>query len=146
MVRRFAVACAVTSLTFAGLVAVSGPALASAYSCPSQYSCTWHDAGYVTAGTSSDYFAVFTYDRNFSGNVYRYTGYSADESASSMFDRGTGAYSSITYFKDPSCTGASFTKNAGDADSNFGNGTPFGFFNDQVSSAAFDGDITICHG
>lgn len=132
--------------TTALVVAVASPAVAadpSTTACPSTYACIWEDSNYKTNGDTQDDIRLKMYIPILA--QYYYGGWrpnnagttiNGHDSASSVFNNG--AVETAYFFKNENHGGVYFTKHTGGVDSDLGNGSPAGDFNDSLDSIYFD--------
>jgi hypothetical protein len=120
-----------------GSVGLAGAASAAAGDCPSAYACTWRDANYVTGTSGAAHVKFHSCHHDFRLSTYAGTSINANDSASSVSNRGT--QSSATFYVDNLYTGTSFTlaKGTGDGNLSDASGNAPGGFNDRLSSAKF---------
>lgn len=118
-------------------VGFAGTASAAAGDCPSTYACIWRDANYVTNGSGVKHVKFFACHHDFRVSSYAGTTINANDSASSVSNRGTQA--SATFYVDNLYKGTSFTlaKGTGDGNLSDSSGHAPGGFNDKLSSGKF---------
>ncbi len=124
-------------IALVGSVGLAGAASAAAGDCPSTYACIWRDANYVTGTSGTAHVKFHSCHHDFRLSNYAGTTINANDSASSVSNRGT--VSSASFYLDTLYAGPSFTlaKGTGDGNLSDSSGNAPGGFNDKLSSAKF---------
>jgi hypothetical protein len=123
------VALCVAAIACAGIAATASSAFATG--CPSGRFCVWKDNGFVSAGSTYNYFGFELYSRDFSAHNYLGTSSNVNDSASSWQNAGNTNYARI--FIDSYYNGQfSGPKQPGANQNDMTNG-----WNDETSSACF---------
>ncbi len=125
------------TLVLAGATTAASAAEDPTYRCKEagKWACIWRDAGYMTNGSGRALVGINDRIPRLSTWDYAGSGVNANNSASSVKNRGERAR--VRLYKGEEYTGDYFTLPAGHYDGDFNNGTPAGGFNDQVSSMKF---------
>jgi hypothetical protein len=109
----------------------SSATIASATGCPSTRFCVWKDNGYVTAGSTYNYFGFTSWSVDYSAHNYLNTSTNVNDTASSWENHGTTNYARV--FKDSYYNGEfSGPKAPGSS-----TGDMVDSWNDTLSSACF---------
>lgn len=138
--RLTALALAV-GLSAAGGIATAAAASAAAWDCPVGYACAWESGGYTTARSGTAHISFFQCQHDFSLRNYAGTSINADNSASSVHNRGQ--YETVIFYTGVNYTGLPFAFAVSGGDTNLAIGGPAGA-NDQISSGKFAGASNTC--
>lgn len=142
MTRTWKRAVASLIVVAAGVLVVPTSAQAATSNCPAGYTCIWKDHDYKTAGSDGTLTRLYYYIPDLGLWQYKASdgtggnsGYSSDNSASSVYNHGNSE--SARYYKDKRATGSYFTLTPGSVRNNLATSlSPIGF-NDTISSIYF---------
>lgn len=135
------------AMAVAGLLATSGAAQAS---CSTGYGCLWEDIHYESNGDPNNH-VDFYY--NIPDMFYKFwPGYGpyahVANSVSSAYNAGTGG-DTVWFYYNQNCDGGPydryFSMYTGTGDSDFDNGTPTSWANDDTASVTFQSTLASCY-
>lgn len=134
--RRVIAQAAAAALLVGGGVVLASPAQAASSHCSVGYFCIWRDKDFQTDGVGTSLKSIYYSLANYAGSYYSGTSFSANDSASSFWNR-SGTSQSVYIYKYADAGGVSFKVPAGSGRNNLATSLDPALWNDTISSAYF---------